>query len=61
MCLHHKDLGILTSAARDSGVAIPLGATAAQLMGTLVAQGHGDLDNTALLRVVEELSGRLAG
>ena len=24
----------------------------------LVAQGHGDLDNTALLRLVEELSGR---
>ena len=37
---------------------IPLGAAAAQLMGALVAQGHGDLDNTALLRLVEELSGR---
>ena len=56
--LHHKDLGILTSAARDAGVTIPLGAAAAQLMGALVAQGHGDLDNTALLRLVEELSGR---
>ena len=56
--LHHKDLGILTSAARDAGVTIPLGAIAAQLMGALVAQGHGDLDNTALLRLVEELSGR---
>lgn len=56
--LHHKDLGILTSAARDAGVAIPLGALAAQLMGALVAQGQGDLDNTALLRLVESLSGR---
>ena len=56
--LHHKDLGILTSAARDAGAAIPLGAAAAQLMGALVAQGHGDLDNTALLRLVEDLSGR---
>ena len=55
--LHHKDLGILTSAARDAGVTIPLGAMAAQLMGALVAQGHGDLDNTALLQLVEELSG----
>jgi hypothetical protein len=27
-------------------------------MGSLVAQGHGDLDNTALLRLVEQLSGR---
>ena len=55
--LHHKDLGILTSAARDAGMAIPLGAVAAQLMASLVAQGHGDLDNTALLRLVEQLSG----
>ena len=57
--LHHKDLGILTSAARDAGVIIPLGSAAAQLMAALVAQGHGDLDNTALLRLVEQLSGRL--
>lgn len=56
--LHHKDLGILTSAARDAGVIIPLGSAAAQLMASLVAQGHGDLDNTALLRLVEQLSGR---
>jgi 2-hydroxy-3-oxopropionate reductase len=56
--LHHKDLGILTSAARETGVAIPLGSVAAQLMASLVAQGHGDLDNTALLRLVEQLSGR---
>jgi len=27
--LHHKDLGILTAAARDAGVVIPLGAVAA--------------------------------
>ena len=58
--LHHKDLGIVTSAARDAGVVIPLGAVAAQLMASLVAQGNGDLDNTALLRLVEQLSGRLA-
>jgi 2-hydroxy-3-oxopropionate reductase len=57
--LHHKDLGILTSAAREAGVAIPLGSVAAQLMASLVAQGHGDLDNTVLLRLVEQLSGRL--
>jgi 2-hydroxy-3-oxopropionate reductase len=56
--LHHKDLGILTSAARDAGVTIPLGTGAAQLMSALVAQGHGGLDNTALLKLVEELSGR---
>jgi 2-hydroxy-3-oxopropionate reductase len=56
--LHHKDLGIVTAAARQIGVAIPLGAHAAQLMGAVRAQGHGDLDHTALLLLVEELAGR---
>ena len=56
--LHHKDLGIVTSSARAAGVAIPLGAHVAQLMGSLRAQGHGNLDHSALLLLVEQLSGR---
>lgn len=58
--LHHKDLGIVTAAARDAGVAIPVGALVATLMGSLRAQGHGDLDHGALLLQVEQLSGRAA-
>ncbi|MBC8090478.1 MAG: prephenate dehydrogenase/arogenate dehydrogenase family protein, partial [Pseudonocardia sp.] len=54
--LHHKDLGIVTSAAREAGVAIPLGAHVAQLMGSLRAQGHGGLDHSALLLLMEQLS-----
>ncbi|MQA97112.1 MAG: 2-hydroxy-3-oxopropionate reductase [Streptosporangiales bacterium] len=54
--LHDKDLGIVTSAAREAGVTIPLGALAAQLMGALKAQGHGGLDHSALLKLVEQLS-----
>ena len=56
--LHHKDMGIVTAAAREAGVAVPLGTLVAQLVGALEAQGHGDLDHSALLRVVEQLSGR---
>ena len=56
--LHHKDLGIVTAAAREAGVAIPLGAHVAQLVGELRAQGHGGLDHSALLLLVEQLSGR---
>jgi 2-hydroxy-3-oxopropionate reductase len=59
--LHHKDLGIVTSAAREAGVAIPLGAVVAQLMGALRAGGHGSLDHSALLLLVEQLSGRSDG
>jgi 2-hydroxy-3-oxopropionate reductase len=56
--LHHKDMGIVTSAAREAGVAIPLGALAAQLVASARANGDGDLDHSALLRGVERLSGR---
>lgn len=56
--LHHKDMGIVTAAARDAGVAIPLGAHVAQLVAALRAQGHGDLDHSALFLLVEQLSGR---
>jgi 2-hydroxy-3-oxopropionate reductase len=56
--LHHKDMGIVTAAAREKGVVIPLGAVVAQLIGSLRAQGHGGLDHSALLKVVEQLSGR---
>jgi len=56
--LHHKDLGILLGAARAAGVVTPLGATVAQLMAAAKAQGHGGLDHSALLLVVEQLSGR---
>lgn len=56
--LHHKDLGIFTAEARRCGVASPLGAVVAQLMGALVARGDGDLDHGALLQLVDELAGR---
>jgi 2-hydroxy-3-oxopropionate reductase len=57
--LHHKDMGIVTAAARERDVAIPLGALTAQLVGAVRAQGDGDLDHSALLRGVERLSGRM--
>ena len=57
--LHHKDMGIVTSAAREAGVILPLGALAAQLMASARACGDGDLDHSGLLRGVERLSGRM--
>ncbi|BEL03577.1 2-hydroxy-3-oxopropionate reductase [Actinoplanes sichuanensis] len=56
--LHHKDMGIVTTAARDAGVVIPLGSAVAQLIAALKAQGDGGLDHSALLKLVEQLSGR---
>jgi 2-hydroxy-3-oxopropionate reductase len=56
--LHHKDLGIFGDAAREAGVVAPLGAAVAELMASLTAQGAGALDHSALLLLVEQLSGR---
>ncbi len=56
--LHHKDLGIVTTAARAAGVVTPLGALVAQLMASARANGDGDLDHSGLFRGVERLSGR---
>ncbi|WP_446665578.1 2-hydroxy-3-oxopropionate reductase [Flexivirga sp. B27] len=58
--LHHKDMGIVLDSARAAGVAIPLGAQTAQLVQDLRNLGHGGLDHSALLLLVEQLSGRNA-
>ncbi|MGW7228637.1 2-hydroxy-3-oxopropionate reductase [Streptomyces cyaneofuscatus] len=55
--LHHKDMGIVTDAARNVGAALPVGGVVAQLVASLRAQGDGGLDHSALLRSVERLSG----
>ncbi|ARF77701.1 2-hydroxy-3-oxopropionate reductase [Kitasatospora aureofaciens] len=56
--LHHKDMGIVTDAARAVGAALPVGAVVAQLVASARANGDGPLDHSALLRGVERLSGR---
>lgn len=56
--LHHKDMGIFTSAAREAGVISPLGALVAQLMASARANGDGGLDHSGLLRGVRRLSGK---
>jgi 2-hydroxy-3-oxopropionate reductase len=61
IALHDKDMGIVTAAAREAGVVIPLGALAAQLVASLKAQGDGGLDHSALLKLVAQLSGREGG
>ena len=57
--LHDKDLAIFTAAAREVRVVTPVGAILAQLTGTACAQGDGGLDHSALMRVIQRLSGLL--
>ena len=56
--LHHKDMGIILDAARDAGVALPVGNLVAALIAAARAQGYGQLDHSALLKVAENLSGK---
>ncbi|MGW1339430.1 2-hydroxy-3-oxopropionate reductase [Kribbella sp. NPDC002412] len=56
--LHHKDMGIALASARSAGVALPVTGVVAQLVAAARAQGHGSLDHSALLKVVEQLSAR---
>ena len=58
--LHHKDMGIALASARAAGVALPVTGVVAQLVAAARAQGFGSLDHSALLQVVEQLSGREA-
>ena len=55
--LHYKDLNIVRKAARAYEASLPGSALAHELFGAMQAQGWGDLDHSAVLRVIELLSG----
>jgi 2-hydroxy-3-oxopropionate reductase len=56
--LHDKDLAIFGAAAREAGVVSLLGGLLAQLTRAARAEGDGGLDHSALLRVIQRLSGQ---
>ncbi|MGO2745941.1 2-hydroxy-3-oxopropionate reductase [Microbacterium sp.] len=58
LALHNKDMGIITAAARQAGITIPLGAHVAQLVGSTVQQGDGGLDHSGLFKLTAAFSGR---
>jgi 2-hydroxy-3-oxopropionate reductase len=58
--LHHKDMGIALAAARQVDVALPVTGLIAQLIAAARSQGYGSLDHSALLKVIENFSGRKA-
>ena len=54
--LQAKDLNIVMQTAREYEVGIPATAIAAQLYNGMVANGMGDLDNSAIIAMIEQLS-----
>ncbi len=57
LALHNKDMGIVTSAAREAGLSLPVGGLIAQLVTSTVASGDGALDHSGLFRTLANLSG----
>jgi 2-hydroxy-3-oxopropionate reductase len=56
--LHRKDLAIAVDAGRLAGVALPSAAVVAEMLSALIGSGGGDQDHSALLRVLEAMTGR---
>ncbi|QBD82697.1 2-hydroxy-3-oxopropionate reductase [Ktedonosporobacter rubrisoli] len=58
---HHKDLGIVLETARTYGVSLPVTALVDQMFASLELRGRGDLDHSALLTYLEDLSSHRIG
>ena len=55
--LHAKDLNIVRETARELGCALPATALAHELLTAVVANGLGELDHSAVIRVLQSLAG----
>jgi 2-hydroxy-3-oxopropionate reductase len=53
---HYKDLNIIRETARSYGCALPAAALAHELFSAMQAHGWGDLDHSAVIKVIELLS-----
>jgi len=54
-----KDLGIVMDTARQYGIPLPAAAVHTQLFNSMLEMGMADLDNSAVVGVIEALSGTL--
>jgi 2-hydroxy-3-oxopropionate reductase len=52
-----KDLNIVMETARQYGISLPSSCVDAQIFNAMVAQGSGELDNSAVISVMEQLAG----
>ena len=54
---HYKDLNIIMDTARRLNVPLPATAIAHELFSALIASGGGDLDHSAVIKVIEAMAG----
>lgn len=55
--MQNKDLGIVMETARSYGVPLPSTAVNSQLFQAMVQSGLGEMDNSAVIAIIEELAG----
>jgi 2-hydroxy-3-oxopropionate reductase len=55
--LHQKDIRIVLETAHQLGLALPATALVAQELNALVGSGEGEFDSSAIVRVLERMSG----
>jgi len=55
--LHQKDLRTVMETAHQMGIALPGAALVAQHLNALIGSGEGELDSSALIKVIERLNG----
>ena len=54
--LHQKDMDVVLDTARQIGLALPTSAMVAQFLNALVGSGDGELDSSAIVKVIEKMS-----
>jgi 2-hydroxy-3-oxopropionate reductase len=52
-----KDLNIIMETAREYGIPLPSASLDAQLFNAMVSEGLGELDNSAVITIMEQLAG----
>ncbi len=55
--MQSKDMGIILETAREYGIPLPSAAVDAQLFSAMLEMGMGDLDNSAVIGIIETLAG----
>jgi 2-hydroxy-3-oxopropionate reductase len=57
LALHNKDLGIVTSAAREAQLPLPVATLVSQLVTSSLTAGDEDLDHSGIFRVLARIAG----
>ncbi len=56
VALHRKDLGIVLATGKEYGVPLPATAQVHEMMNALFTAGKGDMDNSSLVTLIENLA-----